>query len=87
MKFAGPQPAIPYGYDLFITAFYQLCTERPVAEGAIVSLPFSKILLLSDYYSIDDTQQFIYCIQEMDAEFIKEMTRVSKSQQKKAKAK
>ena len=47
-----------------------------------MSLPILKILELADYYSIEDTERFIYCIEEMDAEFIKEMGRVTKSQQK-----
>ena len=47
-----------------------------------MSLPIMKILELADYYSIEDTERFIYSMQEMDSEFVKEMGRVARSQQK-----
>ena len=70
-KMAGPRPIVPSGYDLYTTAFFQLCTERPVVDGATVSLPISKIVWYAEWNCIDDVHTFCALIQDMDREFIK----------------
>jgi len=68
---AGKQPDIPGGFDLYVTAFFDLCTERPVCEGGVLSIPITKICWYAEWMDIYDSYTFLRVIQAMDRVFIK----------------
>lgn len=80
LKMAGPQPIVPKGFDLYITAFFELCTERPLVEGVTVSLPITKVVWYADFIGIDDVNRFVTVIRSMDTEYIKQAESTRKRQ-------
>jgi hypothetical protein len=87
LKMAGKQPDIPGGFDLYVTAFFDLCTERPVSQGGVLSIPITKISWYTDWMDIHDSYTFIRIIQAMDRTFIKHTMDSLKKKENAAKSK
>ncbi len=69
-------PTLDAGMDFFISAFFELSTERQMGFGE-GPIPISAIHSYCRHYSMDDEEEleFVSCIQALDSAYLKRQNR------------
>ncbi|OPZ23603.1 MAG: hypothetical protein BWZ03_00449 [bacterium ADurb.BinA186] len=69
------------GFDFYISAFNDLatCRNSGLSEGPI---PFTAIIEYSKVYDVGDFEEFHYIIKQMDAAYLRAISKKQKSAEK-----
>jgi hypothetical protein len=81
-------PTLDAGMDFFISAFFELSTERQLGFGE-GPIPISAIHAYCRHYEMDDDEEheFVSCIRALDGAYLKRQNRSKSSGRVKGKGK
>lgn len=83
------EPTMFVGYDWFITAFWRLTTDRPMANGGLGPIPWSSRLQYAIVHGIprDMIEAFVDIIGILDTAYLKWMAKEMQPKTTKGKVK
>ncbi len=65
-------PRLQEDLIVYLNAFYELCTDRPVGMGGVGAIPFSSIIKFAEVYDFDSEMrdELLYLVRRLDETYI-----------------